>query len=177
MLAILLLFLAVNWFYPYSFLSINKSYSYNQDNVSGKYFLAEHKKAKQFVLTQEPDHVSKTVSYFYEDIDQTYVMELGQQTIKQSDLVSLHFMIKEHKRNFLSLFVQPGVTISPETKYDLVYVINALDIIEDELNDLTHPHFYTRRETRRLIRNILVKIDSTSESVDSFYKTYIKENG
>lgn len=175
LLTVLIFFLSETWFYPYSFLSINKSYSYNQDNVSGRYFLAEYKKAKQYVRSQEQDRVSKTVSYFYNDVDKTYVMEMGKQTIKQSDLASLFFKMKSHKREFQSLLIDPNVTISLETKYDLLFIITALDLIEDQLTDLTHPHFYTRQEIRTLIRNILVKIDSTCGIVDSFFNSYVNE--
>ncbi|MFJ8267333.1 hypothetical protein [Peribacillus asahii] len=172
---IVLVYFAGSWLYPYSIISLNKSYSYNQDNVSGKQFLEKYKEAKRFLANQEKDVVSTRVLYFYEDINQTYIVHLGEQSISKDDLQSLQSIVTEHKQNFLQLFTFTDVQLSEHTSYYVINIINKLDEINSQLHDLEHSNFYTRQEIRRSVRNILVNMMFVTEHVDVFYQSYVNE--
>ena len=65
LIALIIVYLLANWFYPYSWASINKSYSYDQDNVSGKEFLEKYKVAKEIAKEQDVDKIPLAVGDFY----------------------------------------------------------------------------------------------------------------
>ncbi|MBS4196863.1 hypothetical protein [Lederbergia citri] len=74
LIALIIVFLLGNWFYPYSWISINKAYSYNQDNVSGREFLEKYQRGKEFIKEQETDKVSLAVKDFYNTIDDSFIV-------------------------------------------------------------------------------------------------------
>ncbi|MFF2288084.1 hypothetical protein [Peribacillus butanolivorans] len=81
------------------------------DNDISKEFLVTHKKAKAFVNDQKRDSLSNALFYFYEDIENSFVVESGEQSISKNELKALALAISGNRNNLVGLFVQPNVEL------------------------------------------------------------------
>ncbi|MBS4219803.1 hypothetical protein KHA96_15925 [Bacillus sp. FJAT-49711] len=172
-IALIIVYLLANWFYPYSWASINKSYSYDQDNVSGKEFLEKYKVAKEFAKEQDVDKISLAVGDFYNTIDNSFIVELGKQSISVQELAALETTLKQNRKSFTKLLADDNVELIAESRQDLLKVIDTIETTENWLEDIQH-QFLDRKTLRRSIRNTLVTLGFASELTDDFYHRYVE---
>ncbi|MBS4205689.1 hypothetical protein [Lederbergia citrea] len=172
--ALVIVFLLGNWLFPFSMISFNKSYSYDQDNVSGREFLKEYKVAKAFAKEQETDKVSIAVLDFYHTIDHSYIIELGKQSISKQSLYSLQLALEQNRKSFMKLLADNNVDLSIDSKQSLLFAINEIESTENQLKDLQQLPL-KRSDLRRSIRNTLVTLEFACELTDHFYHSYIDQ--
>ncbi|MBS4201941.1 hypothetical protein KHA93_20250 [Bacillus sp. FJAT-49732] len=173
LITLIIVYLIGSWFYPYSWISINKSYSYNQDNVSGKEFLEKYKLAKEFAKEQNTDKVSLAVMDFYNTVDDSFIVELGKQSISKQELASLERALKKNRKSFTKLLADKNVKMTEESKQCLLKVIDTIENTENWLEDIQH-QLFDRKTVRRSIRNTLVTLVFASELTDDFYRSYVE---
>lgn len=172
LIALIIIYLLGSWFYPYSWISINKSYSYNQDNVSGEEFLEKYNLAKEFAKGQDTDKVSLAVKDFYNTIDDSFIIELGKQAISKQELASLERTLSKNRKSFTRLLADENMELTAESKQSLLKVLDTIETTENWLEDIQHQP-YDRKTVRRSIRNTLVSLVFASELTNDFYHSYV----
>ncbi|MCR2821498.1 hypothetical protein [Lederbergia panacisoli] len=173
LIALIIVYLLGSWFYPYSWASVNKSYSYDQDNVSGKEFLEKYKSAKGYLEKQDRNKVSIAVQDFYYTIDGSFIIDLGKQSITKQELTALKLALEQNRKSFTKLFADRDIDMTEESKHSLLIVIDTIENAEDLLGDIQYRSF-DRGNLRRALRNTLVSLAFASELTDDFYHSYAK---
>ncbi|KQU18692.1 hypothetical protein ASG65_08030 [Bacillus sp. Leaf13] len=145
------------------------------DNDISKEFLVTHKKAKAFVNDQKRDSLSNALFYFYEDIENSFVVESGKQSISKNELKALALAINGNRNNLVGLFVQPNVELPLNSKQYLLNVIIILEKVENNLEVLVNNSYLDRASFDTVFHNIFVELISACEEADFSYTAYASE--
>ncbi|AXN41104.1 hypothetical protein CN689_01970 [Peribacillus butanolivorans] len=129
-------------------------------------FLVTHKKAKAFVNDQKRDSLSNVLFYFYEDIENSFVVESGKQSISKNELKALALAINGNRNNLMGLFVQPNV--------ELPLII--LEKVENNLEVLVSNSYLDRASFDTVFHNIFVELISACKEADFFIRRMPQKN-
>ena len=175
-LSIILIFITVmTWFYPFSILSVKKSYTYQSEQVlsNGRSYneiLSDFKKsfAKDLESDSENEYPNFTI------FETRRILSVFEQDLLISndpvsiDRVTLDVMFGDVKRVreiLLDLVAQADYT-SEQRKYLIDTIINNLLIMEDNITALKNDPFITRSELNW-------RLDNLHSSFLSVFNTFI----
>jgi len=106
-------------------------------------------------------------------IDNSFIVELGKQSISVQELAALETALKQNRKSFTKLLADDNVDLIAESRQDLLKVIDTIETTENWLEDIQH-QFLDRKTLRRAIRNTLVTLGFASELTDDFYHRYVE---
>lgn len=110
---------------------------------------------------------------FYNTVDDSFIVELGKQSISKQELASLERALKKNRKSFTKLLADKNVKMTEESKQSLLKVIDTIENTENWLEDIQH-QLFDRKTVRRSIRNTLVTLVFASELTDDFYRSYVE---
>ncbi|MET3729466.1 hypothetical protein ABID52_003047 [Fictibacillus halophilus] len=180
-LGFLLLFLLINWVFPYSPLNIYKSISYGGDQVLIDDYRSELKAFKfeyesRLNAQREElikDRTTSDIEYLLQMYELPWLIDQDSKTISQKLLTDMEFEVNEAKDILISLAFQEEY--SESTKVYLHSLLTQTLSLEKEIEELKHhSSLHSRRTIDRQIRNLHVHFISNFEMLSTFYKEYLK---
>lgn len=178
MLIVIVLLLANTYFYPYSNLSLNKSYSYNADNVVVRGYaenLRDFKKVYQNDLKETvfSEDITTRVDYLLLMSEQKWLVKEEPTKMKRIKLYSLYEDMKLLKESLIELESQKN--FSPETESYLTYAINRCSSINKQILYLLNSKNDTRSDLQTLYHNLHVAYIACFSIFTAYYDSAKRE--
>lgn len=170
--------LFMSWFYPYSFFSIHKSYSWESYTVytNGKSYesvlddfrtIHESDLQESLINGDIPNlTVSYTVGFLY-FFEQDWLLSKDSVPMNEMQLHDIHLGLKSFRYNVLNLLAQEN--FSMEGKNYLVEMVNRIDSLEDRLHLLTSQS-YVRSDLNQEFNHVYGEIFSLLNFYITFYE-------
>ncbi|WP_138918983.1 hypothetical protein [Ornithinibacillus scapharcae] len=171
--------LIMTWFYPYSFFSIYKRYSWETYEVysngkSYKELLDEFKAIHEADLMAEKDNdslpnmiIDHTVGLL-DFFQQEWLLNDDPTQMDDKELSDMEFNLQIAKRNILDLLVQ--VDFSIDGKYYLVEMLHHIDEMEKTISELKQAAYFTRNDLRRNFNNLYGEMLFLLDFYRTFYE-------
>lgn len=172
-----LFLIGVNWFYPYSFISINKSISYNADNVVVKQYqkdLKDFKNSYYKELSKVPkDNLTiQQTQFIIQMYDQPWLTSTKPIQMKYQELDTILFEVKEARRILTELAIQE--TYSKDAKGFLKLTLENCSLIEENLEEIIDSKSHSRSNLNSQLHILHMSFMSNFDIFKSFYE-YKKE--
>jgi hypothetical protein len=169
-----LLVISVNWFFPYSFLSLNKSVSYKPDSEVVRDYVKDLNHFKKILKNDKQDNVTSIRS---QDILQVYEQKwfMSEKAVKMKyeDIDSILLEIKNVRQILMDLAFKE--TYSEVTKKYLQATIEQSMLIEENIIELKNSKGYSRSTINRQYYNLHVRHIDNFRMFTSFYEEFKKE--
>ena len=174
----------MTWFYPFSILSVKKSYTYQSEEVLfiGKSYheiLSDFKKSvdKDLESDSENEYPNLTINstqYILPVFEQDWLFNNNPATIDRGTLDKMFVDVKRVREVLLSLVAQADYT-SEQRKYLIDTIINNLLIMEDDITALKNDPFITRSELHWGLTNLHNGFTDRLRTFIFFYDDVIPE--
>lgn len=181
-LGFILLFLLINWVFPYSPLNIYKSISYEGDQVLIDDYRSD---LKAFKLEYEPrlkqqrkeevikDLTTNDVEYLLQMYELPWLVDKDSISITRESLTDMEFEVNEAKDILINLTFQEEY--SESTKVYLHSLLTQTLSLEKEIDELKHHSSLHSRSTIDLqLRNLHVHFISNFRMLSTFYKEHLR---
>ncbi|MED1865225.1 hypothetical protein P4V41_17295 [Fictibacillus nanhaiensis] len=182
LLGFVLLFLLINYFFPFSPLSIKKSIRYSGDQVLIDVYRSE---LKAFKLEYEPllnqqrkneliqDRTTNDVEYLLQMYELPWLVDKDSITITQKLLTDMDFEVNEAKDILINLTFQEEY--SKSTKGYMQSLLTQTLSLEREIDQLKHhSSLHPRSTIDRQLRNLHVHFISNFKMLSTFYKEHLR---
>lgn len=144
----------ITWFYPYSLLSVHKSYSFKPDPIVVREYISELDKFKNDEVKDSKNNLTK--KYTQQFILQTYEQDwLTQDKITHMNRFELEKMtqkIEEAKQDLLLLIIQ--MDYSKDARQSLVDCFENLSSLEDAINSIRTDRNLSRAVVKNEYHNL-----------------------
>jgi len=164
-LGILLLFLGVTWFYPYSFLSLKKSVTYEPYVVAVKDY---RKMVDEFKQRYEANDKIQPVLALYE---QTWLLSEKNVEMTVEDIDVMLKKVKEARSSLLQLDLG---SISPYEIEDRNILLGNCDSFEKDLESIKKHKTHSRMKIDREYHNLMAGFMTSVHVFIEFYEIYEK---
>ncbi|MGA4721017.1 hypothetical protein [Fictibacillus nanhaiensis] len=181
-LGFILLFLLINWVFPYSPLTINKSISYDGDQVLIDEYKSELKAFKleyESRLNQQrkeeliKDLTTNDVEYLLQMYELPWLVDKDSITITQKTLTDMEFEVNESIDILINLAFQEKY--SESTKDYMQNLLTQTLNLGKEIDKLKyHSSLHSRSTIDRQIRNLHVHFISNFRMLSTFYKEHLR---
>ncbi|GGB63758.1 hypothetical protein [Fictibacillus barbaricus] len=178
----IVLYLIINWFFPFSPISFNKEVNYNADNVIIGEYKADIKKLKNHyepLLIKETNNKSiedlttYDIQYILKIHEQSWLTNKGSTAITKNTLGNMLLYVKEAREIILLLAFEE--TYTPNTKIYLKMLLDQTYKLEEEIKDLQLlSNLHSRSTLERQLRNLHVSYISNFQHLTSFYEEYLR---
>lgn len=168
-----LFLIGVNWFYPYSFISINKSISYNADTVVVKQYqkdLKDFKNSYNKVLNKAPkDNLTiQRTQFIIQMYDQLWLTSTKPIQMKYQELDTILAEVKEARRILTELAIQESY--SKDAKGFLKLTLENCSLIEENLEEIKDSKSHSRSTLNNQLQNLHMRFQSNFGIFKSFYE-------
>ena len=168
-----LFLLGLNWFYHFSFISINKSISYNADNMVVKQYqkdLKDFKNSYNKVLNKAPkDNLTiQRTQYIIQMYDQPWLTSTKPTQMKYQELDTILFEVKEARRILTELAIQE--TYSKDAKGFLKLTLENCSLIEENLEEILDSKSHSRSNLNSQLHILHMSFMSNFDIFKSFYE-------
>ena len=174
----ILLLLANTYFYPYSNLSLNKSYSYNADNVMVRGYVKELRDFKKVYKNDLKENVfsediTSRVDYLLLMSEQEWLVKEEPSKMKRSNLNSLYEDMKILKESLMEL--ESEKIFSQETESYLTYAIIRCKSIQKQILYILNSKNDSRYDLQTLYHNLQVGFMGCFGIFTSYYEAAKRE--
>lgn len=176
------MFLLINWVFPYSPLTINKSISYDGDQVLIDEYKSELKAFKleyESRLNQQrkeeliKDLTTNDVEYLLQMYELPWLVDKDSITITQKTLTDMEFEVNESIDILINLAFQEKY--SESTKDYMQNLLTQTLNLGKEIDKLKyHSSLHSRSTIDRQIRNLHVHFISNFRMLSTFYKEHLR---
>ncbi|WP_349409688.1 hypothetical protein [Pseudalkalibacillus sp. SCS-8] len=176
------IFIGNNLIYPYSYFSFVKSFSYDANNkvvdqYKGK--LTQFKSEYEDIYnslngTKKMDLTTDRIQYILRLYDQPSFISKEPTTISIEDLDTLLFRVEEIRELVIELSFQENYSIS--NKRRLQILLESTIGIEEKIEELKKPTFYSRETLSTKYKDIHVSVMLHFNHLTIFFREYTKEN-
>lgn len=166
---IALFILAVTWFYPYSFFSIYKTYSYQPDSVMTKEYKQDvdnFKRTSQ--IHSKNDLTSKKTKDILKIFEQDWLTHEKKSKMSTQELDAMLLEVKEARGILLDLSIQENYS-KQEREY-FVDSIKSLVELEEKINDIRNGESQSRRTLDTQFHNLHTSFISNFKAFTTFYQ-------
>ncbi|MDQ0159994.1 hypothetical protein J2S77_001981 [Alkalibacillus salilacus] len=166
----------MTWFYPYSMLSIHKSYSFTPDSVVVENYAEDLKifneaYEEDLEALESADNIDLTVDrtqYLLPMYEQDWLTSDDTVEMDKEKLDKMLFEVKNGREYLLELMVRKDY--SEDQKDYLANVISGLLSLEDQLIDLKNGTAESRKTLNSQIRNVQSSFESNFMVFKTFYE-------
>ena len=174
----ILLLVANTYFYPYSNLSLNKSYSYHADNVMVRGYLKELRDFKKVYKNDLKknvfsEDVTTRVDYLLLMSEQEWLVKEEPSKMKRSKLKRLYEDMNILRESLMEL--ESKENFSPETESYLTYAINRCSSIQKQIRYLLNSKNDSRYDLQTLYHNLHVGFMGCFGIFTSYYESAKRE--
>ncbi|WP_397538552.1 hypothetical protein [Rummeliibacillus pycnus] len=170
-IAILLALVAENWFYPYSFLSFNKSVTHDEGNSVVQQYLQDLSDFKSiYIIEPESDITTDRIQYILQMYEQKWLISKKPVNMKFNELDIILIKVRENREILLDLAFRENY--SPMAKQYLKESIQFCFELEEKIQELKNSYFNSRITLKRQYRNLHGEFISSFDMFVSFYKAY-----
>ncbi|MFE6169653.1 hypothetical protein ACFVP8_17540 [Viridibacillus arvi] len=167
----ILFLISVNWFYPYSFLSVQKTLSFDADNIVVEAYTEElNDFAKNYEFSPEFNLTTERTQYILQMYEQEWLISKKPVKLKMNDLEAIIMEVKETREILLELAFRE--TYSHETKDYLKASLKSCLDLEERIQYLQNSQNNSRSTLTRQFRNIQGEFISNFDLYTSFYESY-----
>ncbi|PAV28604.1 hypothetical protein CIL05_15005 [Virgibacillus profundi] len=160
LVSIVIFILIMTWFYPYSFFSVHKSYSYTPDPVivdgyinDLTEFKSSYEKALEGLTTDKTiDLTIDRTQYVLPLFEQEWLISKDPVNMKKEDLSNILFEVKNTRNTLLNL-VARGDYSSEQRQY-LVDSIESLLLLEESIAEIKSGKAESRRTLKTQFHNV-----------------------
>lgn len=150
--------LSITWFYPYSFFSIHRSYSFTPDPVVVDEYVTELNEFKRFIEKEaERNSIVPSLPRLYE---QSWLVSKEPIKMDKENLSNLLLDIQHARQGLLAFLVEEE--LSQVQKQYIVSSIESFLLLEGEISNIANGSTESRKTLNILIRNLHVGL------IDSF---------
>lgn len=173
--------LIVTWYYPYSFISIHKSYSFTPDPV----VVDEYRKdVNEFKHSYEKDFDQLTTGskydltidftqYLLPLFEQDWLVSKGPVKMSRKDLDNILFEVKNARKTLLGLITKEDYT--QEQRQYLVHSIESLLSLEEEIDTIKTGSAESRKTLKIQFSNLHGSFQSSFMTYEIFYERSQKD--
>lgn len=169
----------MTWFYPYSFFSLYKSYSWETYEIysDGKSY---NDILDEFIAVHEADLITEldndtlpnlTINHTVGLLDffqQDWLLKEEPTRMNDAQLNDMAFYLQMAENNLLDLLVQ--VDFSTDGKSYLVQMLHHIDYMEKTISEIRQEDYYSRNDLRRNFNNIYGDMVFVLDLYKSFYE-------
>lgn len=177
--------LGATLFYPYSALSLHKSYAYkpykvtNDEGKTYKQELDEFRKSyeKDLEALMEKDGADRTVTYtqfLMENFEESWLVSKKRVPINMETFEAMVFKLDATKEALLLLLTEEKYTT--DERQQLVQLVQYIDSMKDDI-DLTRYGNLTRKETKTMLGNLYVEYMGLFMHYTNFYEGVMERTG
>ncbi|MFG6114885.1 hypothetical protein ACGTN9_06825 [Halobacillus sp. MO56] len=168
------LILIITWFYPYSFFSINKSYTHKPDPVIVDQYvedLNDFKESYELNINKESATLTANYTqYILPMFEQDWLIYKDSVNMGKRELDNMLFEVKENKRTLMHLLVEEDYT--KDQRRDVASSLENLQFLEELIIDIKTEKTSSRSTLNTQFHNLHVHYISTFRMYVSFYKQY-----
>lgn len=169
---LLVCFSSITWFYPYSILSVQKSVSYNPDNIVIQNYITEVKKFRKiYEENNQNDLVNNKTARILQFYEQNWLLREKPIKIHYQDLDLILSETKEVRNILIELTLFEGY--SQEAKEYLKLNIQQYLAIEEGLIELKKSKIHSRSTLIRQFKNLNSDIIESLDIYTYFYNDYL----
>lgn len=170
--AIILAMAGISWVFPYSILSLNKSITYNQDNVVVDQYLESLQSFKEIYETKQGDKDLTTdrLQYMMEFYQSSSLTTRDTVKVSQQDLDITLFELKQITETLMDLAFSEDY--DNETKEYLKLTLKSCLSLEEEIESLINPTFDSRKVIKTRISNLHGGLMANFNYLVTFYEQY-----
>ncbi|TKD72343.1 hypothetical protein [Pseudalkalibacillus hwajinpoensis] len=171
---IVLLYVGISWFYPYSELSFNKSLTYHADPYLVEDYVQQlNDLTNNYESVSNDDMTYDRLQYILQMYDQEWMMSEEPVEINQDDINQIAFEVKEARNLLLSLAFEE--TYLPNAKMELKHAIENFLAIEESVYELRDSDSYSRDTLQIQYHNLHVMFENSMRMLITFYDRYEEE--
>jgi hypothetical protein len=162
-------FLGMTWFFPYSFFSIYKSYSYKPDSIVVKEYVKDLNNFKStFEENSRNDLTDNRLHHSLQIFEQDWLINGNATKMGEQEIDSMLFEVKEVRQSLLSLVAQEEY--SKEERNYLILSLENLLFLKESIRDFKYSKSASRRELHRQFSNINMRFISNFDAPTTFYE-------
>ncbi|MGP4079017.1 hypothetical protein ACTWQL_03815 [Pseudalkalibacillus sp. R45] len=166
---------AISWFFPFSQLSIYKSFSYNPDPVVVEQYkddLNRFKNTYNKNSRNQKDLTNERIQYIIEMYeDDSFLSDEGSKITKHS-LASLLLELKETRKILIELAFEESYEKNTED-YLRLLLENTI-VLEENIKDIINSNGNSRFTLERQYSNLNMGLNRNLKFLESFYNEYAK---
>lgn len=177
-LIVILIF--INWQYPFSPFSIQKSFTYKTDDIVIEQYNTELKSFKELyslqISAQESngfDLTTNRIQYLLQMYDQHWLTNTDSTNVTHEQLDNHLFELREARKLIIELAFSEEY--SKNVKEYLKMLLEDNLFLEEALLDMKHSSFDSRKTLHRRYRNIHRGYIKNFDIFNSFYRVYLME--
>lgn len=168
--------LLMTWFYPYSFISIHKNYSFTPDPVVVDGYVKDlnefkssyEKDLDELTTGRNNDLTTDRTRYLLPLFEQDWLISKESVKMGVGDLGNILFEVKNARETLLGLLTQEDYT--QEQRLYLVNSIEILLLLEEDIVDIKTGKAESRKTLKTQISNLRVRFMSNFRMYESFYE-------
>lgn len=164
----------INWFFPFSLISLKKSVVYNADNVIIDDYRSKLKQFKKGYELQpiQNDPTLNRIPFILSLFEQPWLLSKGNTDISKSALDRMLVEVKEAREVILLLAFEEDYNTS--TKTYLKMLLDQTLTLEEEIRTVQQSNLYTRKTLDLQLRNLHVSHISNFQMLAAFLEEYIR---
>lgn len=168
--------LTMTWFYPYSLMSIHKSYTFKPDPVVVDQYtkdLNEFKSSYEKDLEEQDEEVDIDLTidrtqYMIPLFEQDWLISKEPVKISVEDLGNILFEVKNARKTLLGLLAQEDYT--QNQKQDLIISIEGLLSLEEDIMEIQNAKAESRKTLKIQMNNLRGSFINNFMRYENFYE-------
>lgn len=171
---IVILYISMSWFYPYSELSLNKSITYDADPYLVEDYVQQlNDLTKDYESVSSDDLTHNNLQYLLPMYNQEWLVSEEPVKMNEEDIDQMAFEVKEARNLLLSLAFEE--TYSPNAKAQLKNSIENSLAIEESVYELRDSHSLSREMVQTQYHNLHGMFENSLRMLVTFYERYDEE--
>lgn len=168
------LFIMINWFFPFSLISLKKSVVYNADNVIIDEYRSKLKhfhKGYELQSTQN-DPTLNRIPFILSMFEQPWLLSKGDTNLSKDALDRMLVEVREAREVILLLSFEQDYNTS--TKTYLKMLLDQTLSLEEEIRTVQQSNLHTRKTLDRQLSNLHVSHISNFLMLSAFFEEYTR---
>ncbi|MCF6138812.1 hypothetical protein [Pseudalkalibacillus berkeleyi] len=171
----------INWFYPYSALSMTKSIPFTPNSIVVEHYKEElttfKKKYEEQVQSDDDVNVNRTtdrIQYLLQMFEQDWLLKKESTKMTKSKLETIHFEVKEAKQILIELAFKESY--DQDSKTLLRTLLESTLYIEENILYIINSDNHSRAESKNLLGNLHMSFVANFDHLTTFYDRYLEHD-